>query len=340
MALSFFSPLNRRARFSETLGSRAMRPDAQSRLPNARETNVRAFGGIPGLDRGAPQATDLPVLKPLSECVRETWKWPAIEGVPRLVVPGWMVALAMLAFALSVGAAHAQAGPQKITFWVVFPQWLPFIMEGFVLNLAISFFAMLMGTVMGVALGLAQISLLAPVRRLAWLITQFFRNSPWLVLLFCFMLLLPFRVKIGAVEYDIPGWTKATFALSLPIMANIAEIVRGAVQSLPLGQWESAESLAFNRRQTLWMIILPQCFKRMIPPWMNWYAILTMATPLCSILEVQEMMKSTREALNALGDKPELVAPFYTFVLVVFFIYIYPISRWTIHLERKYAVNI
>jgi polar amino acid transport system permease protein len=90
----------------------------------------------------------------------------------------------------------------------------------------------------------------------------------------------------------------------------------------------------------MWMIILPQCFKRMIPPWMNWYAILTMATPLCSILEVQEMMKSTREALNALGDKPELVAPFYTFVLVVFFVYIYPIARWTIHLERKFAVKI
>ena len=53
----------------------------------------------------------------------------------------------------------------------------------------------------------------------------------------------------------------------------------------------------------------------------------------------REMMKSTREALNALGDRPELVAPFYTFVLVVFFIYIYPIARWTIRLERKYSVK-
>jgi len=295
---------------------------------------------IPGLDRNTAPTTDLPVLKPISEQVTETWKWPTLEGVPRLVIPGWMVALAMIAFAFSVGLAQAQSGPQKVEFWVVFPQWLPFIMEGFALNLAISFTAMLMGTTMGVGLGLARISLLAPVRRASWFATQFFRNSPWLVLLFCFMLLLPYRVKFGGVEYDIPGWTKAAFALSLPIMANISEIVRGAVQSLPLGQWESAESLAFNRRQTLWMIILPQCFKRMIPPWMNWYAILTMATPLCSILEVQEMMKSTREALNALGDKPDLVAPFYTFVLVVFFVYIYPIARWTIRLERKYAVKV
>ena len=298
---------------------------------------------IPGLDRGAQGkkgATDLPVLKPVSESVRETWKAQTIEGVPRLVIPAWMVAFAFITFAVSIGAAHAQTGGGAVIFWNVFPQWLPFIMEGFVLNLVISFFAMFLGTVMGAGMGLAQVSVHAPVRKVAWFVMQFFRNSPWLVLLFSFMLLLPFRVKIGGVEYDIPGWTKAAFALSLPIMANIAEIVRGAVQSLPLGQWESAESLAFNRRQTLWMIILPQCFKRMIPPWMNWYAILTMATPLTSILGVQEMMKSTREALNALGDKPELVAPFYTFVLVVFFIYIYPIARLTIRLERKYAVKI
>ena len=60
-------------------------------------------------------------------------------------------------------------------------------------------------------------------------------------------------------------------------MANVSEIVRGAVQSIPSGQWESAEALAFTRRQTLWMIILPQCVKRMLPPWMNLYAILVVA---------------------------------------------------------------
>jgi len=296
------------------------------------------MGMIPGLGCNAPK-TDLPVLLPVSDSVRETWRWPTLEGIPRMAMPAWLVCLALLAFVLSVGAAYAQAGPQKIAFWVVFPQWLPFIMKGFALNLVISFLAMVLGTAMGTGMGLALVSVRSPVRRTAWFLTQFFRNSPWLVLLFSFMLLLPYRIKLGGVEYDIPAWSKAAVALSLPIMANIAEIVRGAIQSLPNGQWESAESLAFSRRQTLWLIILPQCFKRMIPPWMNWYAILTMATPLCSILGVQEMMKSSREALNSLGDKPELVAPFYSFVLVVFFLYIYPISRWTIYLERKFSVK-
>ena len=51
--------------------------------------------------------------------------------------------------------------------------------------------------------------------------------------------------------------------------------------------------LAFSRRQTLWEIILPQCVKRMLPPWMNLYAILTMATVLASIVGVSEMLTQT-----------------------------------------------
>ena len=97
----------------------------------------------------------------------------------------------------------------------------------------------------------------------------------------------------------LPDWLKATFGLSLPVMANVSEIVRGAVQSIPYGQWESAESLAFSRRQTLWMIILPQCVKRMLPPWMNLYAILASATALASIVGVNEAMTLTGDVLAA-----------------------------------------
>ena len=153
------------------------------------------------------------------------------------------------------------------------------------------------------------------------------------------MLLTPFHLRIGGVSIPLPDWLKATFGLSLPIMANMAEIVRGAVNSIPTSQWESAESLAFTRMQTLWRIILPQCVKRMIPPWMNWYAILTMATPLISIVGVNDAMTLTQDALAA-EQKTELLMPMYGLLLVFFFIYCYPIARWTIYLERKYAVKI
>ena len=172
----------------------------------------------------------------------------------------------------------------------------------------------------------------------AWVTTQFFRNAPWLVLLFYCMFLLPFKFTLFGTTMPFPDWMKATLGLSLPVMANVSEIVRGAIQSIPTGQWESAYSLAFNRRQTLWMIILPQGVKRMLPPWMNLYAILTMSTVLVSIVGVNEMMSLTRQALSA-ENRPGLLLAFYSYVLFWFFLYCYPIARWTVRLEARYAVN-
>ena len=256
----------------------------------------------------------------------------------------------LAAFALILAASEAVAqirttgGSEGIIEALI--KWTPLLLlgppgefGGFVLNIAVSFLAMAIGTAAGLVLGLGQISLYAPVRKMSWAVTQFFRNSPWLVLLFFVMLLTPFHLRIGGVSIPLPDWLKATFGLSLPIMANMAEIVRGAVNSIPTSQWESAESLAFTRMQTLWRIILPQCVKRMIPPWMNWYAILTMATPLISIVGVNDAMTLTQDALAA-EQKTELLMPMYGLLLVFFFIYCYPIARWTMYLERKYAVKI
>jgi polar amino acid transport system permease protein len=241
-------------------------------------------------------------------------------------------------FLLGCGFAHAQAqaGAPSIleTLW----KWTPLLARGFVFNLAISFMAMTIGTLAGLFLGFAQISLLPPVKKGAFLATHFFRNAPWLVLLFYCMFLLPFQVTVFGVTIPIPDWTKATLGLALPVMANVSEIVRGAIQSIPTTQWEAAGSLAFNRRQTLWRIIFPQCIKRMLPPWMNLYAILTMATVLASIVGVNEMMTLTQRALSA-ENRPGLLLAFYSYVLLWFFAYCYPIARWTVRLEARYAVD-
>ena len=199
--------------------------------------------------------------------------------------------------------------------------------------------AMSLGTAVGLALGLGQISLRGWVRRSTWFITQFFRNAPWLVLLFFAMFLLPFEITIGSITIPLPDWLKAIFGLSLPVMANVSEILRGAIASLPSGQWEAAESLAFTRTQVLWRIILPQCVKRMLPPWMNLYSILTMATVLASIVGVSEVMTLTGQSLASEGGRSDLLVPFYSFVLLLFFVYCYPIARWTVYLENKFEVK-
>lgn len=225
----------------------------------------------------------------------------------------------------------------------VLMKWTPLIflgppgqIGGFTLNILVSFLAMAMGTVSGLILGLARVSSLSPVRRISWLITQFFRNSPWLVVLFYFMLLIPFTVGIFGHVVNIPGWVKAAFAFSLPIMANISEIVRGAIVSIPRGQWEAAESLAFTRGETLRKIILPQCIRRMLPLWTNWYAILVMSTPLMSVLGVSDAMSLTQDA-TAMEGRSEYLIPMYLWLLSWFFLYCYPIARLTSWLEKKYA---
>ena len=251
----------------------------------------------------------------------------------------WCLAFMVLAMFYPVNAV---AGNYTYTMaFQAFLKWVPLLVtKGFVLNIIISFFAMMIGTSMGVILGLGQVSIHKPVRIISGSITQLFRNIPWLVLLFIIMLTFPFEIETADKIYKIPDWTKAVFGFSLPVMANISEIVRGAIKSVPLGQWEAAESLAFSRQKTFWQIILPQCYKRMIPPWMNWYAILSMATPLVSLLGVEEIITLSRQAMEAENNNPELLIPFYSFALFIFFIYCYPIARWTIALEKRYAVKL
>jgi|TARA_B110000503_G_C7158461_1_gene418483 polar amino acid transport system permease protein len=272
--------------------------------------------------------TDLPVMMP------STPQEP--EPFSRLKL--WhAVPIAVLCIA-GATVAFASEGGAKETPFTVLINWAPLLLKGFIFNLVISVLAMAFGTATGALLGLGQISQARAISTSSWFVTQFFRNAPWLVLLFFAMFLLPFELSIFGLKIPFPDWFKAILGLSLPVMANVSEIVRGAVRSLPSGQWEAAESLAYTRRQTLWLIILPQCVKRMLPPWMNLYSILTMATVLASIVGVSEVMTLTGRALSAEGGRPELLAPFYGFVLLLFFVYCYPIARFTVWLEQKFAV--
>jgi polar amino acid transport system permease protein len=275
------------------------------------------------------RAPVLAVMHPLR--VRAT---PDRSSGAVVLSPRTGIALASV-FVASVAFAQVAAGERPGVLQLLV-KWTPLLAQGFLFNLLISVLAMAIGTGAGVLLGFARLSPQPTLRGGSWVVIQFFRNAPWLVLLFFVMFLLPFELRIGATTIAIPDWIKATLGLALPIMANMAEIVRGAVQSIPTAQWDAARSLAFSRRQTLWKIILPQCVKRMLPPWMNWYAILTMATTLASIVGVSEVMTLVGRVTNAEG-RTDLLIPIYSYVLLWFFAYCYPISAWTRRLEARYA---
>lgn len=278
-------------------------------------------------------ATDLPVLKPF----RAPPIAPSGLATPALLSIG-VVASAGVLFVASLALAQAGAPATRDGAFTILLRWTPLIFQGFLFNLLISFLSMALGTAIGVLFGIGQVSPSAALRKPAWAATQFFRNAPWLVLLFYAMFLLPFEVRLGPFTLAFPAWSKAIIGLALPVAANVSEIVRGGIRSIPMGQWESAESLAFSRRQTMWMIILPQAFRRMIPPWMNLYAILTMATTLISVVGIQDGLTVTRAALVA-ESRPELMLPMYMLLLLMFFAYCYPIARLTMVLERRFNVK-
>ncbi len=278
--------------------------------------------------RQEPSAANvLPVLLPFRfRASRSNIRVPWIGAV--LFCASWMV----------MSSAWARTGEVRLSLLGVVVKWAPLLLKGFAFNIAISLIAMLLGSVAGLGLGLAMMAERPSVHRIAWGATQLFRNVPWLVLLFFVMFLVPFQVTILGVQVPLPDWMKATAGFALPVMANVAEIVRGAVRSVPATQWEAAESLAFTRRQTMWLIVLPQCVKRMLPPWMNLYSLITMATVQASIVGVSEMLTLTAQVHAAEGGRPELFAPLYGFALLCFFLYCYPIDRLTVRLERRFQV--
>ena len=245
------------------------------------------------------------------------------------------MALVVLAFAASTVAATAAAGPGAEPVYRTILRWAPLLLSGFVFNIAMSLAAMVAGTLAGTLLGLAQLARRPLVSRLARFVTQLFRNSPWLVLLFLCMFLIPFEIRIASLRIPFPDWAKAILGFSLPVMANVSEIVRGAVLSVPRGQWEASNALGLRPRQAYRLVILPQCVKRMLPPWMNLYSLIIMSTVTASVVGVSEMLTLTSQALAAEGSRPELLAPFYAFAMVCFFLYCYPIGRLTLYLERR-----
>ena len=278
----------------------------------------------------APLPVLLPPTRPARPADLATWPRPR----------AWHGAALLALLVISAGAAQAAGGAEKASVLAILIKWSPLLLGGFVFNLAISLMSMALGSVAGFGLGVMLMSPLAPLRQLAWWLTQFFRNAPWLVLLFFAMFLLPFEFTLGGWVVPFPDWVKAVIGFALAVMANVAEIVRGAIQSIPSGQWEAAESLGFTRAQTLLRVILPQCVKRMLPPWMNLYSLITMSTVLASVVGVTEMLTLVSQVHAAEGGRPELLAPLYAYAMLWFFLYCYPIGRLTVALERRFQVKL
>jgi polar amino acid transport system permease protein len=223
----------------------------------------------------------------------------------------------------------AAAGGAVLLWWLLDARltrdlldWLPYLASGFAMNVLISVLAMTLGTLGGIVLGAMELSTARVVRAPAVAYVQVFRNAPHLVLIFATTYIFPFEIVVAGNYLPFPDWLKAVLGLAIPAAAYVAEIARGAIQSVPTTQWDAAKGIGLSRRA--------------LPPWMNLTASITMSTALASLVGVHELLHAATDASTAVRRDDFTVAIYLT-VLLAFFLFCYPISRLTRRLERRFA---
>ncbi|GKS98299.1 amino acid ABC transporter permease [Acidovorax sp. SUPP3434] len=249
----------------------------------------------------------------------------------RTVRNPWLIAtLAALAVVLAWNASGT-APPAFAHLW----RWMPALLRGLSVNIEISVLAVAIGTGVGLVVGALSLSPRHGIRVVMRCYVQAFRNAPILVLIYFTTYVFPFEVHLVSWTFPFPDSIKVVLGLALPTSANVAEIFRGAIQSIPSAQWEAAQSLAMRRSQIFRWVVLPQCARRMLPPWMNLYASITMSTSLASLVGVHDVVDTAQIASNTVARTDFTILVYFT-LLVLFFAYCYPIARATRALERRH----
>jgi polar amino acid transport system permease protein len=180
------------------------------------------------------------------------------------------------------------------------------------------------GALVGAALLVARIARLPGAARGAALYVQLFQGTPLLMQLF----LAYFGLAL--VGLDVPAWAAACLALTLYSSAFLTEIWRGCVEAIPRGQWEAADSLALDLRQTLQHVIAPQALRIAIPPTVGFAVQVIKGTALASVLGFIELTKAGTMISNA-TFRPFTV---YACVALLYFALCFPVSAWARGLER------
>lgn len=220
--------------------------------------------------------------------------------------------------------------------WRLFWQWLPSLGAGFALNIAIGLLAMAVASLAGGALALLQVLAPTPLANLAGRLGRGLRNLPWLVVMFYVAYLLPYEVQVGGHWLQLDDWLKVALGLALPASGYVAEMLRGALHTVPVGQWEAALALGLSRRQTLRRVILPQALRSVLPPWMNLFCTLCMSTSLGSLLGVEELMSVLQSHLSG-QLRADVLLPAYALAFAAFFLFVYPLARWARYLELRWS---
>jgi His/Glu/Gln/Arg/opine family amino acid ABC transporter permease subunit len=197
------------------------------------------------------------------------------------------------------------------------------------ITLWISWLGLLLGALVGTAIGLARTSRWPFLRTFALLYTELFRSIPILLLMFFCYFGLPLAIGI-----DLSPFAAATLALMLEASSLMAEVVRAGIESVAKGQREAAYSSGMRYWQIMRHIVGPQAIRVMLPPSVGVYIATLKDSSLASIIGYVELTKTGLLIRESTGHSLEVFAT----ITVLYFIINYGISLCGGALERKFAI--
>ncbi|HZZ81539.1 MAG TPA: ABC transporter substrate-binding protein/permease, partial [Gemmataceae bacterium] len=189
---------------------------------------------------------------------------------------------------------------------------------------------MFLAVALGLPIAMARLYGPLPVRWLAIGYIEFFRGIPVLFLLIFLYYGLP-----NIIGIKLPAIVAAIVGFGLNYAAYEAEIYRGGIQSIPLGQWEAGASLGMSSLLTFRRIILPQSIRVILPPMTNDSIALFKDTSLVSVISVVELTKQYQILTNSYGGYLEIgltTATLYLFMSV-------PLGYLSRHLEKRWGAK-
>jgi len=202
---------------------------------------------------------------------------------------------------------------------------------GFMLSVTIGITAIGFSLPLGILLALGRQSKLLFVHSLCIGLIEFIRGVPLITLLFVASTLLNIFMPPGT-EFDII--IRVIIMATVFASAYMAEVIRGGLAALPKGQYEGADSLGFAVWQAQRLIIMPQALKVSIPGIVSTFIALFKDTTLVSIIGLLDPLGLT-VSIRANPEWTGIVWELYGFIALIFWIFTFSMSRYSMYLERK-----
>jgi len=211
--------------------------------------------------------------------------------------------------------------------WDVVAANISYLLQGLRFTAILGITVMALALPLGIVVGLLRLRVGGLIYWGATAFVELFRDTPLIMQMFFIFFGLP------ALNIRLNPLLAATLAMTFFAGANAAEIVRGAIQSIPRGQMEAARSLGFSFLQSMALVILPQAVRRMIPPMMGLFTTVIKDTSLAAIINVFELTTAARQIIERTLASFEI----WIFAAGLYFLICYPISVFSQWLERRYV---